>query len=179
VTKEEIKAKYAKIIVKGRCNATLPKSHPNFCQGDCCHYCGEDGYGSDIRDAVTLIGTMMGIPYSIREFAKDFSYNGVYKTDVHYWSDNHRNPKGLLGGCRFQNPDGSCQLYIMDKQEDNTKKADYFTTVEPKYYRPAACRRFPTGEEDFLKERLRAVGDKYPLNRIWKKCGYFLEMVEE
>ena len=153
-----------RVIVKGRCNANLPKTHPDFCQGDCCHYCGEAGYGPDIQEALAFTGSLKGIPYSIRDFARDFSYTGVYKTGIPYYDDSFRNPKGLLGGCRFQNSDGSCQLHLRDEREGT------------KYHKPNACRRFPIGGESWFKEKLRSVGDKYPLNRIWKKCGYVLEV---
>jgi len=165
------------VVVRGRCNFRLPKDDPRHCKGDCCHYCGEGYYGSDVYEIVRYTSYR-----SLFEFFKWLSYTGVFKTGERYWSDSFRNPKGLEGGCRYQNPDGSCSLHSMDEREGYTSNPDYYLTREGKYHKPPACRRFPSGEEDFIELILYnldlKVGDKYSLARIWPKCGYWLEVVE-
>jgi hypothetical protein len=173
-----------KFKVTGQCNSLLPKSNPKFCNGKCCHYLGERGYGKDIQLACRLIKEYTGASsYTIKDFARDFAYNAVYRTEERFWDDNLANPSGQLGGCRFQNPDGSCKLRLMDEQEGNTKNEDYYTTDEPKYHLPSACRKFPFDivSDNALLAKLREqlkVGDKYALSRIWPKCGFTIKVVE-
>jgi len=166
-----------KIVVKGRCNASLPKDSPDYCSGDCCHYCGEDGYGKYGKLLLRLMGYK-----SFFEFARDHSYDAFFRVEnlaVRFWDDSFRNPKRFLGGCQFQNPDGQCSLHIKDEGEENTSSPDYFYTTERKYHKPPACRRFPSGLEEFIKHLLPEVGNIIYLNKIWKKCGFVIEVVED
>jgi len=173
------------IVISGQCNARRPKVDPLFCNGQCCHYLGPTGYGPQINTVLQYIAQNLHVAhYTKQQFAEDYAYNGVFKTLMSYWDASKTNPSGRKGGCCFQNDDGSCQLHVKDEQEGSTSNPDYYVTDEPVYNKPNACRRFPldiVSEAALLlnlKLQLTAVGQTYPLNGIWPKCGYVLEVVE-